>query len=126
MARPSACERFRLFTIWFARIRSFNLSSKSRHCRCRPILAGDYNGDGTVNAADFVLWRRTSGSTMELAADGNRNGIVDQDDYDIWRRNFGAIQFELDQSTVAVPEPYSAVSALLAASFVVGGGPATT
>jgi hypothetical protein len=87
-----------------------------------PVLAGDYNGDGTVSAADIVLWRRTTGSTVELAADGNRNGIVDQDDYDIWRRNFGAIQFEMGHSTVAVPEPYAVVPALLTTSFIVGVG----
>jgi hypothetical protein len=79
-----------------------------------PVLAGDFNGDGTVNAADFVLWRRTAGSTLELAADGDRNGIVDQADYDIWRRNFGATQSESGQSTVAVPEPAAVVAMLCA------------
>jgi hypothetical protein len=39
-----------------------------------PNLPGDYNGDGTVDAADYVVWRDT---------DGGQAG------YDTWRANFG-------------------------------------
>jgi hypothetical protein len=28
-----------------------------------PALPGDYNGDGTVDAADYVVWRKTLGTT---------------------------------------------------------------
>ncbi len=38
--------------------------------------AGDYNGDGEVDAADYVVWRKT-----------NLNG---QAGYDTWRANFGS------------------------------------
>ena len=55
----------------------------------RVALAGDYNGDGTVNAADYTIWRNTKGSADDLRADGNHNGIVDQGDYDLWHANFG-------------------------------------
>jgi hypothetical protein len=51
---------------------------------------GDYNGSGNVDAADFVLWRRTVGSMSDLRADGDHDGIVGQRDYAIWRSNFGA------------------------------------
>jgi hypothetical protein len=54
-------------------------------------LAGDYNADGVVNAADYILWRNMQGRTgTGLVADGSGNGIVDQDDYAIWKGNFGA------------------------------------
>jgi hypothetical protein len=53
-------------------------------------LAGDYNRDGAVDAADYVVWRKTLGSDTELAADGSRNGVIDPADYDVWRLNFGA------------------------------------
>ena len=36
---------------------------------------GDYNGDGSVDAADYVVWRRTDGSPAG---------------YNTWRANFGA------------------------------------
>jgi hypothetical protein len=52
--------------------------------------SGDYNGSGDVDAADFVLWRRTVGSMSDLRADGDHDGIVGQSDYAIWRSNFGA------------------------------------
>ena len=37
-------------------------------------LGGDFNGDGAVDAADYVVWRKTDGS---------------QAGYDLWRTNFG-------------------------------------
>ena len=37
-----------------------------------PSLAGDYNGDGVVDAADYTVWRDTFGQTgADLAADGD-------------------------------------------------------
>jgi len=53
-------------------------------------LTGDYNGDGTVDAADYVVWRKTVDQTGEnLAADGDHSGAVDAADYNLWRANFG-------------------------------------
>src|SRR5262249_26201189 len=50
---------------------------------------GDFNHDGTVDAADYVKWRMTAGSTFDLSADANANGTIDQADYGIWRSHFG-------------------------------------
>jgi hypothetical protein len=53
-------------------------------------LPGDYNQDGVVDAADYVLWRDTKGHTgVGLPADGDGDQTVDQADYDLWRANFG-------------------------------------
>ncbi|HEY4234018.1 MAG TPA: choice-of-anchor Q domain-containing protein [Lacipirellulaceae bacterium] len=54
-------------------------------------LAGDYNGDGFVDAADYTLWRDTMGATVVAAsgADGNGDGVVDAKDYAVWAANFG-------------------------------------
>jgi hypothetical protein len=56
-------------------------------------LPGDYNGDGTVDAADYVLWRKNDSS---------------QAGYDLWRARFR--QTTLSGSGVnanaAVPEPH--------------------
>jgi hypothetical protein len=57
-------------------------------------LPGDYNQNGTVDAADYVVWRKNDGS---------------QTGYDLWRANFGrAAGSGADisvPSTNAVPEP---------------------
>jgi hypothetical protein len=39
-------------------------------------VEGDYNADGSVDAADYVLWRK--------------NNINGQPGYDAWRANFGS------------------------------------
>jgi hypothetical protein len=52
--------------------------------------AGDYNGDGSVDSADYTVWRDTLGATgTGLAADGNGDGVVDNLDYNVWRSGFG-------------------------------------
>jgi hypothetical protein len=53
-------------------------------------LAGDYNHNGVVDAADYTVWRNSFGqSGAGLAADGNGDGQVDQLDYSIWIGHFG-------------------------------------
>jgi hypothetical protein len=55
-------------------------------------LVGDYNHNGQVDAADYVVWRESSGQAgYQLAADGNGDGTVDSTDYDLWRAHFGAV-----------------------------------
>ena len=64
-------------------------------------LAGDYNSDGTVDAADYVVWRRT---------DGSIGG------YNTWRTNFGDSN---GAGGTAVPEPSAFVLVALAATLCV-------
>ncbi len=45
---------------------------------------GDYDGNGTVDHADYDVWRAAFG-TNNLVADGNGNGLVDAADYTVWR-----------------------------------------
>jgi T5SS/PEP-CTERM-associated repeat protein len=78
----------------------------------RVRLTGDYDDSGVVDASDYILWRKTLGSTINLAADGNGNGVVDQGDYDVWRAHFagtgaGTASDLTSALTTAVPEPGS-------------------
>jgi subtilisin-like proprotein convertase family protein len=54
-------------------------------------LAGDYNGDGAVDAVDVIIWRKTEGQNVTnfSGADGDGDGIIGQGDYDLWRMNYG-------------------------------------
>ena len=54
-------------------------------------LPGDYNLDGFVDAADYVLWRKTLADNVAAysGADGDGDGVIDQDDHTVWRANFG-------------------------------------
>ena len=76
-------------------------------------LTGDYNHNGKVDAADYLIWRNMVGKTgLALAADGSGNGIVDSADYGLWKANFGtAAGNGAGSDTVAggtVPEPATA------------------
>ncbi|MGL4515024.1 MAG: endonuclease [Lacipirellulaceae bacterium] len=65
-------------------------------------LAGDYNADGRVDAADYSVWADTLGSTTQLDADGDASGVVDAADYDLWVVHYGEVA---PASTTTVPEP---------------------
>jgi hypothetical protein len=79
-------------------------------------LAGDYNHNGTVDAADYVVWRNTLGSTTALDADGDNDGDVDLHDYTVWRAKFGnTAGASAAAPSEAVPEPGAAF--VLAASI---------
>ena len=53
-------------------------------------IPGDYNSNGTVDAADYSVWRDSVGQTgTNLAADGDGNEVVDDEDYTVWKSNFG-------------------------------------
>jgi hypothetical protein len=54
-------------------------------------LAGDYNFNGVVDAADYTIWRGTLGATNDLRADGDGNGVIDSGDFDFWRAHFGGV-----------------------------------
>ncbi|MEX0642439.1 MAG: choice-of-anchor Q domain-containing protein [Pirellulales bacterium] len=77
-----------------------------------PALPGDYNLNNTVDAADFVLWRKTLGTTGVSAysgADGDGDGEIGQGDYAVWRAHFGqtlgAASTEQGAGSVALAEP---------------------
>jgi hypothetical protein len=51
-------------------------------------IPGDYNANGTVDAADYVLWRDNLNGSVTLPNDSTP-GTVTQEDYTVWRTNFG-------------------------------------
>jgi hypothetical protein len=66
-----------------------------------PAIPGDFNGNGTVDGADYVVWRKNLGT---------------QTNYDVWRAHFGqtAAVGSGSFSNAAVPEPATAVMLMFA------------
>jgi hypothetical protein len=55
-------------------------------------LLGDYNQDGTVDMADYCVWRDTLGEddvSPFSGADGDGNGSIGPADYSVWKSQFG-------------------------------------
>jgi spore coat protein A, manganese oxidase len=72
-------------------------------------LAGDYNNDGTVNAADYVVWRRNEGTTNALPNEPT-GGTIGAPQYATWRANFGrSLPSSGMSNNAAVPEPGAAL-----------------
>ncbi len=77
---------------------------------------GDANRDGTVDAADFTIWRENYGLAGDWS-DGNFNAgaVTDGDDFILWQRNAAGAAPQ-----VAIPEPTTlglALAALLAGLY---------
>ncbi len=81
-------------------------------------VPGDYNGDGKVDAADYVVWRKNEGTTNVLPNDPI-GGTIGAAHYNQWRTNFGAMggagSGDSASADGAVPEPATMLLLLLAA-----------
>jgi autotransporter-associated beta strand protein len=78
-----------------------------------PPLAGDFNADGVVDAADYVVWRKDATSTQAA--------------YDVWQANFGRTAGSgASNSATAVPEPCSLILLLFTAHRTRRRPPAST
>ena len=74
------------------------------------VLPADFNNDGTVDAADYVVWRNGLGTTY------------DENDYGVWRTHFGASLGpgsgsalpSAESLSAAVPEPATLILMTLA------------
>lgn len=81
-------------------------------------VPGDYNANGVVDAADYVVWREHVGTTYQLQNEvlNTSTGVVDQDDYIAWRSRFGNTSgtgAESELLGAAVPEPGAFLLALV-------------
>lgn len=90
-------------------------------------VAGDYNGNGKVDGADYVVWRNNkglmSGATVSQG-DGTGDGAVTDADYSYWRARFGNTSGSGASAGGAIPEPATSLLLLLAyfATTFVGTG----
>jgi fibronectin-binding autotransporter adhesin len=89
-----------------------------------PIFAGDYNDDGVVDAADYVMWRKLHDAVPPI--DGLANDAtpgIDTTDYDPqWTQNFGNVESGSggggNALGGAVPEPTTLAMLLMGVAAV--------
>ena len=79
-------------------------------------LLGDYNANGTVDAADYVLWRNGGPLENEVATIGQ----VTLEDYTEWRARFGTMAGGGASLGIsgAVPEPSCLALGLVLATLI--------
>ena len=84
------------------------------------LVPGDFNNNGNVDAADYVTWRKSFGSTTLANDNGVTPGVVDLADYNYWRSRFGATTSTGSGAGsgltdfAAIPEPLTWVLAVVA------------
>jgi hypothetical protein len=78
-------------------------------------VPGDYNANGAVDAADYVLWRNGGPLANEVAD----IGVVSGADYTEWKARFGNTS-GIGSGVSAVPEPAGFLLVLASAAHVLG------
>ena len=76
-------------------------------------LAGDYNDDGIVDAADYTVWRDNLGAAAGTLPNDIDGGAIGQAQYDTWVADFGATGSGATSTIAAVPEPAGLFLALV-------------
>ncbi len=68
---------------------------------------GDYNNDGSVDAADYVAWRDNGGAPAGTLPNDPTGVAIGPEQYNVWRQNFGAggAGGAGSLAAAAVPEP---------------------
>jgi hypothetical protein len=76
-------------------------------------LPGDYNGNGSVDSADYVLWRNNDNTAVTLPNDSTPG--TSSADYSVWRAHFGqtAGNGSGADATAAVPEPATGIMIIM-------------
>jgi hypothetical protein len=78
-------------------------------------LPGDYNNDGTVDAADYTVWRDNLGAAAGTLPNDPNSGAIGADQYATWRVNYGSAASPTASAAegVGVPEPTGVILLVL-------------
>jgi autotransporter-associated beta strand protein len=83
-------------------------------------VPGDYNNDGTVDMADYVVWSKNYDTDNPLPNDDDIGGTVGEQHFELWQQHFGQTWEGAggSQADVTVPEPMSGLLLLLGIATV--------
>jgi T5SS/PEP-CTERM-associated repeat protein len=85
-------------------------------------VLGDYNRNGHVDSADYIVWRNSLNQPgAGLFADGSGDGQITRLDFDVWKSQFGQPLGSGDQTqqVPTVPEPASALLCTIGLLFTI-------
>ena len=82
------------------------------------ILAGDYNGDKMVDAADYTAWRDNVGALAGTLPNDVDGVTIGQLQYATWKANFGGTAGSTSQLLTPVPEPTTLLLLLMSLLLV--------
>jgi hypothetical protein len=82
------------------------------------LIPGDYNYNGTVDAADYVLWRKYTNTATTLPNDSTLG--TDESDYGVWRAHFGQPTGSgaSAPAIASVPEPTTLIMLIMTTLYV--------
>ena len=80
----------------------------------------DFNDDGEVDGADFLIWQRqvNTSVTAGTGGDGTGDGQVTQADLDLWKGEYGSATAASIGAAAPVPEPSSLLMSGLAGAML--------
>ncbi len=76
-------------------------------------MPGDYNDDGTVDTADYIVWAKNRNTTNTLPNDNDLGGTIGEAHYALWLNHFGQTEAGSGGQNGPVPEPSAAALAVL-------------
>ncbi len=76
-------------------------------------LAGDYNDDGIVNAADYTVWRDNVGEPAGSLPNDIDGVTIGAAQYNTWKTFYGQTSGMIPRGALTVPEPASLVLLLI-------------
>jgi hypothetical protein len=76
-------------------------------------LLGDFNNNGVVDAADYVVWGKNVGQPAGTLPNDDTGVAIGDQQHALWRSNFGDASSGASAAEVAVPEPDGGLGAVL-------------
>jgi hypothetical protein len=83
-----------------------------------PVLLGDYNQNGTIDAADYTVWRDLFLVDDAILPNDPTPNVIDESDYEYWKDHFGESLNDPGGAAVSVPEANSGALLLIGLGVV--------
>lgn len=118
--QPSLAVTTNIFISGLAPADTIDLATfTQRFAQIGPLgVPGDYNQNGSIDAADYTVWRDHVGAPAGTLANDTAGGTIGSGQYNLWKSNFGLAGSAAGSllPVVSVPEP-ATLFAIVAGAF---------